>query len=134
MDAILLEWEQFTKTLLPGRYMSVIALRDHAQEILEAVMQAMSEIQSGDEQENKSKGGDEDVRLQQSAQHHVSTRLVEGFDFDQIVSEYRALRASVIRLWTDEMQSADTILACPKWTAVKWRDKYVQKIPCRQCE
>lgn len=107
MEAIMLEWEQFTKTLPPGKYMGVADLRDHAQNILEAVALDMSQPQSDDEQETKSKGGEKDTRLQQSAQQHVSTRILEGFDFDQIVSEYRALRASVIRLWTDKIDSAN---------------------------
>ncbi|GAA3958049.1 hypothetical protein GCM10022278_15660 [Allohahella marinimesophila] len=106
MEAILVEWEQFTKTLPPGRHMSVIELRDHAEEILEAIAQDMSEHQSDEDQESKSKGSEKNAAFEPSAQKHVSTRLVEGFDFDQIVAEYRALRASVIRLWTDQMQSA----------------------------
>lgn len=87
--------------------MDAIGLRDHAQEILEAILHDMSRPQSDDEQENKSKGGEKNPRSQKSALKHTNTRLLEGFDFYQIVSEYRALRASVIRLWTDKMQSAD---------------------------
>lgn len=107
MQSIMLEWEKFTKTLPPGKHMGVDGLRDHAQKILEAIVRDMANPQSDDEQESKSKGGEKNATLQKSAQMHVSTRLLDGFDFDQIVSEYRALRASVIRLWMDRIESAD---------------------------
>jgi signal transduction histidine kinase len=34
-----------------------------------------------------------------AAQVHAQTRLMAGFTLDQMVSEYRALRSSVLRLW-----------------------------------
>jgi signal transduction histidine kinase len=38
---------------------------------------------------------------------HASERLATGFNLDQLVSEYRALRASVLRLW--EAEHADKV-------------------------
>src|SRR5690606_37191005 len=34
-----------------------------------------------------------------AAEVHAALRLADGFDIDQMISEYRALRASVLRLW-----------------------------------
>src|SRR5688572_7456326 len=104
MQPILVEWEKFAKTLPPGCNMDVASLRDHVWEILDTIVQDMSEFQSHLEQESKSKGEDEEshknTRFKKFARLHASIRLQDGFDFDHIVSEYRALRASVIRLWT----------------------------------
>lgn len=45
------EWEAFAKTLSPGRNMDVSSLRGQAEEILQAIIQDMSEPQSRDDQE-----------------------------------------------------------------------------------
>ena len=37
-----------------------------------------------------------------AAQTHAVLRARSGFDINQLVAEYRALRASVLRLWTDQ--------------------------------
>ena len=39
-----------------------------------------------------------------AAQTHAIMRAKSGFDIQQLASEYRALRASVLRLWTDTYQ------------------------------
>lgn len=36
---------------------------------------------------------------ERAAEVHAALRLADGFDIDQMVSEYRALRASVVKLW-----------------------------------
>jgi hypothetical protein len=47
MDDILAEWEAFAGTLLPGSVgMTPLALRDHAQQILEAVAADLSSPQT----------------------------------------------------------------------------------------
>jgi PAS domain S-box-containing protein len=109
MQPILAEWEKFAKTLPAGMDMDVAGLRDHAREILDAIVLDMPKLQSHDEQESKSKGGEpqKSQRFKESARLHAIIRLRDGFDFDHIVSEYRALRASVIRLWTQQTGSAD---------------------------
>ena len=37
--------------------------------------------------------------MQSAAEVHATLRLTDGFDIDQMVSEYRALRASVVKQW-----------------------------------
>lgn len=108
MATILNEWEVFAKSLPPGKNMDVGQLRDHAQEILETIARDMGAAQSETEQARKSKGEGRLRRLSLDfAAKHASLRHDEGFDVNQVVSEYRALRASVIRLWTDKMEAAD---------------------------
>jgi signal transduction histidine kinase len=104
MEAILMEWEAFAATLLPtAADMSRLELRDHAQQILEAVAEDLTTAQSRDAQSEKSKGRAPKVAgaAETAAQTHAVLRARSGFDINQLVAEYRALRASVLRLWLD---------------------------------
>ena len=42
-----------------------------------------------------------------AAQTHAVLRAHSGFDIKQLAAEYRALRASVLRLWTDAYPRAE---------------------------
>ena len=104
MEAILLRWEAFAGTLLPAATdMKPLALRDHAKQLLVAIAKDLSTPQSGADQLEKSMGwaplqaGVPDT----AAQTHAVLRARSGFDINQLVAEYRALRASVLRLWMD---------------------------------
>jgi signal transduction histidine kinase len=104
MHAILEEWEAFAATLLPAAaHMTPLALRDHAPQILEAVANDLDSKQTRQEQTDKSKGLAAKVAgaPETAAQTHAVMRARSGLDINQLVSEYRALRASVLRLWTD---------------------------------
>ena len=107
MEAILAEWEAFATTLLPAAAnLTPLALRDHAQQIMEAVARDISTPQTGQEQADKSKGNA--PRLvgapETAAETHAILRAKGGFDINQLVAEYRALRASVLGLWLDACQ------------------------------
>jgi signal transduction histidine kinase len=100
---IVAEWENFARTLLPAAGgMTALALRDHAHEILTAIVRDMRSRQSGREQAEKSKGRGDAQHLEQVGQLHAGLRIESGFGLAQMVSEYRALRASVLRLWEKE--------------------------------
>jgi signal transduction histidine kinase len=104
MEAILAEWEAFAATLLPvAAGMTPLALRDHAQHILEAVAKDLTTPQTREAQSEKSKGRAAKVAgaPETAAQTHAVLRAASGFDINQLVAEYRALRASVLRLWID---------------------------------
>jgi signal transduction histidine kinase len=102
-EAILEEWEQFAVTLLPAAgHLSALALRDHAPQILEAVALDLSTPQTAWEQSEKSKGRAPQLGAPQTAaQTHAVLRAQHGFNIRQLAAEYRALRASVLRLWTE---------------------------------
>jgi signal transduction histidine kinase len=107
-EAILLEWEAFARTLTPAATdMSPSAIRDHGAEILDAIALDMETAQSGSQQSQKSKGRDaadgKDDGIDAVGHVHAGLRLEAGFDLDQLISEYRALRASVIRLWEQSL-------------------------------
>lgn len=104
MEAILAEWEGFAAALLPAAAgLTSLALRDHATQILEAMAIDLGTTQTRDEQAEKGKGrAPKAASAQQTAaQTHAILRARGGFDIKQLVAEYRALRASVLRLWMD---------------------------------
>jgi signal transduction histidine kinase len=104
-DAILAEWLEFAKTCSPaGGSMSIVALSDHASEMLTVIAEDLKTPQGGFEQSEKSKGNAPapDTSKRTAAEKHGTGRAESGFTIDEMVAEYRALRASVIRLWTQE--------------------------------
>ncbi|MGY6163893.1 ATP-binding protein [Paraburkholderia strydomiana] len=102
MADILTQWEAFAVTLLPAAAsMDSLALRDHAQPLLEAMAADLSTSQTWQAQSQKSwghapQGAD---APHTAAQTHAILRARSGFDINQLVAEYRALRASVLQLW-----------------------------------
>jgi signal transduction histidine kinase len=110
IESILLEWEAFASTLLPAAAdMNALALRDHAKQILEGVAKDLSTPQTKQVQMDKSRGRAPKLMEapETAAQTHAVLRARSGFDINQLASEYRALRASVLRLWTEACQPDD---------------------------
>lgn len=106
-EPILAEWESFAATLLPAASgMTSLALRDHAKQILEAVAKDLSTPQTKEAQAQKSKGNAPKLlgAPETAAQTHAVLRARSGFDINQLAAEYRALRASVLRLWMDSCE------------------------------
>jgi signal transduction histidine kinase len=102
-NLILSEWEAFAKTCAPASgSMGIAALSDHASEMLTVIARDLQTPQGDLEQSAKSKGlaPSPISREQTAAEKHGTGRAESGFTIDQMVAEYRALRASVIRLWT----------------------------------
>ena len=102
METVLREWEKFASSLVPAAAsMTPLALRDHAQQILEAVAKDLSTSQTEHARAEKSKGrGPKQVGAPETAaETHAVLRARSGFDINQLAAEYRALRASVLRLW-----------------------------------
>ncbi|MDO9017207.1 MAG: sensor histidine kinase [Deltaproteobacteria bacterium] len=101
--SIVAEWESFARSIQPtSGGMNASALRDHADEILTAVVLDMKSQQTAAEQAEKSKGRGAAQRLEAIGQIHAALRIESGFKLGQMVAEYRALRASVLRLWEKE--------------------------------
>lgn len=112
-NAIIEEWERFARTLTPVESdKTPLALRDHIKQILAFIVGDMKSAQTGAEQIQKSHGEKEKDPTPSAAETHAALRLAGGFNIDQMVSEYRSLRASVIKLWSvpnKEMQKLDII-------------------------
>ena len=102
VSQIVHEWISFAGTRIPASDgMTVLALRDHAEEILSFIAADLESPQTRSEQVQKSQGdGPKEGGVHRSAAEiHADLRLNDGFDLDQMVSEYRALRACVVKLW-----------------------------------
>lgn len=108
-EEILVEWEAFARTLPMSETMDVAALRDHAKAILLAIAQDLETAQTPRQQAEKSKGQSDAAELgppSTAAQEHGAARAESGFSMGQMLAELRALRATVIRLWTREVRQA----------------------------
>ena len=105
IDAILGEWEEFARTIPTETARSRAQLLDHAREIISVIAHDMETEQSSTEQRAKSRGlrSRTELTADSPAQSHGGDRLEQGFTINEIVSEYRAIRASVVRLWTVRM-------------------------------
>ena len=113
MEAILREWESFAATLLPAAIdMNSAALRDHAEQILGAVCMDLKTSQNDEERERKSKGLTRSLidAPNTAAETHALLRALSGFNLNQMVSEYRALRASVLHLWARACEPSQIFL------------------------
>lgn len=99
-EDILVQWEAFAKTLEPAAAsMTSVALRDHAQQMIRAIALDIESLQSSAEQITKSHGEGPAKYPQSAASLHGRLREVSGFSLVQLTAEFRALRASVLRLW-----------------------------------
>ena len=106
MDNILSEWEEFARTLhLDTAVISPEQLRDHGKQILEAIAADIESDETQAEQTKKSKGEDTGIASKSSAAaNHGKDRYDTGLSLVQVIAEYRAMRASVLRLWMPEMK------------------------------
>lgn len=101
-EDILRSWDEFASTVPnTGEALDARALRDHAVEILTAIAADMEQPQSEVQQQAKSRG---EAELPQNAedsaaQTHADARMAVGFGILPMATEYRALRASALRLW-----------------------------------
>lgn len=109
MEAIVQEWLAFAMTMEPAATtMSALALRDHAKPILLAIAKDLESSQTARAQADKAKGWAPLLSTRETAAAtHGALRHVAGFDLNQLGAEYRALRASVIRLWMKSPHTQD---------------------------
>ncbi len=105
---IIKEWEAFARTFVPaGGHMTPLALRNHIRQILGFICDDIETDQTPAQQMTKSHGEKPKSTYPSAAETHASLRHAGGFNMDQMVSEYRALRASVIKLWGTREQAMD---------------------------
>ena len=101
---IIKEWEYFASTLVPpAGDVTPLALRNHIAQLLDFIASDIDSAQTKTEQVEKSRGEKAHPMKTTAAETHASLRHAGGFNMDQMVSEYRALRASVVKLWTAQM-------------------------------
>ena len=103
-ELVLADWVTFARTLLGAADMNLTALRDHAAEMLTDIIADLRTPQTADDRRRKSQGEEVDapISASASAKAHGAVRADSGFTIVEMLAEFRALRASVLRLWTAE--------------------------------
>ena len=108
MEDILAEFENFARSHThPGPGMDMAALRDHTAGILTAVALDLNRPQTEAEGARKSKGDAPSAGSMTAAEQHGTDRADSGFTLEEMFAEYRALRASVLRLWIADRGQPD---------------------------
>ena len=102
VEPIIAEWETFARSLPAGGAMDVVALRDHAKEMLLVIAADLERPQTDRAQDEKARGELDaaETREATAAQAHGTGRAGSGYTVGHMVAEFRALRASVTRLWS----------------------------------
>jgi len=115
VESILAEWEVFARRIWPSTPEVLVTnpatLRDDAEAILRTAVSDMRSAQSTTQQTEKSQGeghsGTTSDPIDNASDTHVAGRLRSGFELWAVVAEYRALRASVLRLWRESGPEPD---------------------------
>lgn len=106
LEPIAAQWEAFAATLVPvAERLGPLELREHVEQLLKDVAADLRTAQTRDAQRAKAMGlgaGLVNPAGETAAQKHGILRARQGFNVNQLAAEYRALRASVLRLWTDD--------------------------------
>ncbi|NHZ37811.1 putative bifunctional diguanylate cyclase/phosphodiesterase [Massilia rubra] len=101
LPAILQHWDEFARSIPAARHMPADRLRDHAAGMLGAIAADLDQPQTPSEQAAKGRGRAPPHARDTQAELHGSGRMSAGFTVSDTVAEFRALRASVMRLWAD---------------------------------
>lgn len=106
MTDIIAEWTTFARKTDPAGDMSELALQDHAAEILKTIAADMKTRQSATAQLEKSQGiADTIVGDETAAATHGRMRHDNNFSLLELSAEFRALRATVLRLWLPKIDA-----------------------------
>jgi signal transduction histidine kinase len=114
--AIVAEWEAFAQTYLPSAaHMDRSALRDHIIGLLRFIANDLETSQTERQRSEKAKGQGpkEGGSRDSAAETHADIRFTGGFDTVEMISEFRALRASVIKLWRAEWSKTEAVDILP---------------------
>ena len=110
IEQISSEWELFAATLLPEEEFTASVLRDGIFDILSEIAADMDRAQSREQQQGKSEGDPRRFQhIEDAAERHALARVKMGLSSRQVISEFRALRATVIRLWQRDFIAIDQV-------------------------
>lgn len=111
LDEIVGEWETFARSLEHfGSECSGIDLRDHAKEMLQAIALDMETQQNPSQKKDKSVSEVSEINGGPTpASAHGALRQTSGFTLPQVTAEFRAMRASVLRLWLNSVTKTSKV-------------------------
>ncbi|WP_394782266.1 sensor histidine kinase, partial [Undibacterium sp.] len=101
IEEILVEWDSFARSLQPNAgSKATLAQNDYARQMLAAIALDIDTTENATQQYEKSKGmAPARIGAESAASTHGTQRQVSGYTLVQLTAEYRALRATVLRLW-----------------------------------
>lgn len=106
IEGIVEEWVEFARDKdAASQAMTREQLADHAKLLLLAIVADIGRAQEAGARHDKSQGRSPDASpdITRIAREHAAQRFQQGFSLPQLVSEFRALRASVIRRWAGQL-------------------------------
>jgi len=109
LDPILIGWVDFARNQLPAATdMDETALLDHGRLILQEIAANMNRPEDDVERQAKSEGNSTEASRSEDvpSRSHARQRERQGFAVGQMVAEYRALRATVVRLWSASVRDS----------------------------
>lgn len=112
-NEIVAAWEEFAQQYLPAAvHMDRVALRDHIVGLLRFIADDLETPETERERSAKAKGqGPKGGGANDSAaETHADLRFTGGFDTVEMLSEFRALRASVTKLWRAAWDEPEDII------------------------
>lgn len=103
LELILNEWACYAEQIPAAQDMDKEELRDHARQMLETIVKDLNTPQTAEEEKEKSIGHGREIgngaHKESGAERHGVARVKAGFSIEDLIAEFRALRASVLRLW-----------------------------------
>jgi signal transduction histidine kinase len=102
LQALIDDWMEYALRIGPkDKQLTDLQLRDKARDLLLQIAADMRGSQTAEQQIAKSHGDlrDPGSGFATVARQHADERVSHGFDINDVVAEFRALRASVLRRW-----------------------------------
>ncbi|HEX8544776.1 MAG TPA: histidine kinase dimerization/phospho-acceptor domain-containing protein [Pseudomonas sp.] len=106
LEPILEQWEDFATTIARNNDLDSHELRTHAEKLLRAIATDLVTAQTNDEHISKLHGSALEQHDEVAADIHATTPpMAGGSTINQIVSQYRVLRMSVLMKWLQRIKS-----------------------------
>jgi hypothetical protein len=126
-EVILQRWEDFAKTIFPpGQKTSIKELRNHGKQILIGIARDLEHAKSDlDQTEEIKEFTEQDITKSSPAGEHGLVRMEQGFNINEVIAEFRALRKSIISLFS---HSSDKIPALEPNDLIHFNEAIDQKL------
>jgi signal transduction histidine kinase len=102
-EEIIREWEDFARTCPPAPDLDYRELRNNISGLLKFIIDDLEMPQMAVKQSGEPGGRGPQFCGDNAAAQHAEQRFSKGFDTLEMISEFRALRASIIRLWRRQL-------------------------------
>ncbi len=100
IEAILIKWEEISRTINScNHFIDSNSKRNYAEMMLQTIAHDLTNGEKVLNEEENEKSGAFVNSINTSAEDHAREKLALGFTIEQLFSEYRAIRASVLFLW-----------------------------------